>query len=135
MSEIKANRFTLSVLLCRSRSRYWSAYTKNDGVFMNTSNPLPKATYYIPAVLLLLALFPLPYGFYTLLRLVVTICAGVIAYHHWQSGGKGLAFSMGFVALLFNPLIPVYLSREIWAPIDLGLSVFFGVVGYRSSKA
>jgi len=41
---------------------------------------------------------------------------------------------MGFIALLFNPLIPVYLTREIWAPIDLGLAVLFGVVGYRSAK-
>lgn len=101
---------------------------------MFDKNPLPKAIYYVPAVMLLMALLPLPYGFYTLLRLVVTICACVIAHHHWHSGGKGVAFSMGIVALLFNPLIPVYLSREIWAPIDIGLSVFFCVLGYRSGS-
>jgi len=101
---------------------------------MGTNRNLSPAVYYVPAVLLLLALAPLPYGFYTLLRLVVTICAVVIAYHHWQSGGKGVAIAMGFIALLFNPLIPVYLTREIWAPIDLGLAVLFGVVGYRSAK-
>jgi hypothetical protein len=98
---------------------------------MNANQALPSPTYYIPAVLLLLALLPLPYGFYTLLRLVVTICAVVIAYYHWQSGGKGVAFAMGFIALLFNPLTPVYLTREIWAPIDLGLAMFFGILGYR----
>jgi len=101
---------------------------------VNTTQVLPSPIYYIPAALLLLALLPLPYGFYTLLRLVVTICAVVIAYHHWQSGGKGVAIAMGFIALLFNPLIPVYLTREIWAPIDLGLAVFFVVAGYRSGK-
>lgn len=101
---------------------------------MSSNNGLTKAVYYVPATLLMLALLPLPYGFYTLLRLVVTICAGVIAYHHWQSGGKGMALAMAFIALLFNPLIPVYLSRDVWAPIDLCLATFFGIAGYRSGK-
>jgi hypothetical protein len=67
----------------------------------------------IPAVMLLVALLPLPYRFCTLLRFVVTICAAAIAYHHWHSGSKSIALAMGFIALLFNPLVPVYLTRRL----------------------
>ena len=31
----------------------------------------------------------------------------------------GWAGVLGSIALLFNPIIPVHLSREIWAPIDI----------------
>ena len=29
------------------------------------------------------------------------------------------------VAILFNPLAPVYLSRETWQPIDIAVAVLF----------
>jgi hypothetical protein len=96
------------------------------------SNALPSYTYYVPAAMLLLALLPLPYGFYTLLRLVVVVCAAILAYHHWQSGGKIIVAGMGFVALLFNPLFPIYLSREIWAPIDIACALYFGIIGFKN---
>ncbi len=31
----------------------------------------------------------------------------------------------GFIALLFNPLIPIHLSREIWQPIDVICALLF----------
>ena len=35
------------------------------------------------------------------------------------------AVALGFIAILFNPLIPVYLSKLLWVPIDLGVAYFF----------
>lgn len=81
----------------------------------------------VPAAMLVIALAPLPYGYYTLLRVVVCVCAGVIAYQSYQhSKGKISAWFVGLVgvALLFNPIIPVYLTREIWTPLDLAIAAF-----------
>ena len=36
-------------------------------------------------------------------------------------------WTFGLVALLFNPLIPIYLTRELWIPIDLLTAVLFAV--------
>ena len=81
----------------------------------------------VPTAMLVIALAPLPYGYYTLLRLVVCVCAGVIAYQNYvQTGGKITSWFVGLVglALLFNPIFPVHLTRGIWAPINLASAVF-----------
>ena len=75
----------------------------------------------IPAVLLILApLISFPYGFYTLLRLIISITAGVIIYHSYKNAGgiNEITIFFGLILILYNPIIPVKLSREIWMPIN-----------------
>lgn len=76
----------------------------------------------VPAALLLIALAKLPYGYYTLLRLVVCSSCVVILYqaHIVQERVMSIwSVALLGMALLFNPLIRVQLSREAWAPIDV----------------
>lgn len=79
------------------------------------------ALWLIPAAMLILALFQLPYGYYTLLRLVVCLTAAIIAFQSWPKV-QVWAIAFGFVALLFNPMIIVSLDRETWAPIDVAVA-------------
>jgi len=79
----------------------------------------------IAAIMLLLALAPWPYGYYQLLRFVV---CGVSAYvalmaYSWQKIWATWLF--GFIAVLFNPLILIHLSRELWQAIDLICGIIF----------
>ena len=88
---------------------------------------MTRAVWLLPAAMLVIALAPLPYGYYTLLRLVVCICAAVIAYQSYQkSAGAINAWFVGLVGvvLLFNPIIPIHLSRAVWAPLDLAIAAF-----------
>jgi hypothetical protein len=82
-------------------------------------------------VLLLWALDKHPYGYYTLLRWLV---CGVSAYSTLVAINlKKIpwAWILGITAVIFNPIIPIHLSRETWATIDitaagiLGASTFF----------
>lgn len=95
------------------------------------------ALWLIPAAMLVLALFQLPYGYYTLLRLVVCLTAAIIAFQSWPKG-QMWAIAFGFVALLFNPLIIVALDRETWAPIDAATAAMYLVhwwfVGRRNNS-
>lgn len=79
----------------------------------------------IAAVMLLLALAPWPYGYYQLLRFVVCGIAGYIVFmaYNWQKIWAMWLF--GFIAVLFNPLIPIHLSREIWRSIDVICAIVF----------
>ena len=66
-----------------------------------------------------------PYGFFTLLRWVVcaaAILVGIRAYG-WQRIWAVPIFAL--IAILFNPLVPVYLSRSTWQPIDMLSAVLF----------
>ena len=81
------------------------------------------------AGLLLFAIFPLPYGYYQLLRIVVSISSGISAFVAYEDNNQGLAIIFALVLILFNPFIPIYLSKEIWIPIDIIVGIFFGING------
>lgn len=78
-----------------------------------------KAVSTVVGVLLLIAILPLPYGYYTFLRLVVFISGLFLAYRFYEQKQSGWAILLTGIALFFNPVIPIYLAREGWLPIDL----------------
>lgn len=88
------------------------------------------------AALLLLALFDgWPYGYFTLLR--IAVCAGS-AYLAWEAGEadkETWVWVFGAIAVLFNPIIPIHLTREIWWPIDLAAGIFFLISIFRFKPA
>ena len=86
----------------------------------------------IPAFLLILApLFSFPYGFYTFLRLLITISAAIIIFQNFKvSGGiNEISILFGIILILYNPIIPVHLNREIWMPINFITSGVY-IYGY-----
>lgn len=93
-----------------------------------------KTTSIVLGVLLLLAIFQFPYGYYTFLRLAVFVGGSFLAYQLYQLKSVSLAIALVCIAILFNPLIPVYLSRETWLPIDLVSSGIFFYIGKLSNK-
>lgn len=74
---------------------------------------------------LVAAVLPIwPYGLYTLLRLVVTGVA-LFALVVLGTNDSKRTIRLVAVALVFNPLVPVHLSRMTWIPIDLGVAYGF----------
>jgi hypothetical protein len=104
-------------------------------VNQNLSTTRPHA---IPAVIAALALFAalaeLPYGYYTLLRLVVCGTGAYTAFVMYGWRRTGLAWLFGFIAVLFNPVVTVHLSRGLWQPIDLACGICFVLVGLLGGK-
>lgn len=83
---------------------------------------LPRSLWLVPAGLLIVAVAELPYAYYTLLRIVVCVCCLVILYQAHLVHERAVSFwtvVLGGMALLFNPLVRVHLTRETWAPIDV----------------
>jgi hypothetical protein len=82
---------------------------------------LPKYVWLVAAVVVLIALFNLPYGYYTLARVVIFGFSVTIAYFSIASGSPNYVWTSLFVliAILFNPIIPIHLNREIWFWIDI----------------
>lgn len=99
-------------------------------------NDRPALYLLIPAALLVVATLPLPYGYYTFLRLVVTLAAAVAAYVDYQSA-RSLSWrviALGLVALLFNPVVTVSLNRSTWLPIDLLVAGLFAYMALRRER-
>lgn len=87
------------------------------------------------ASLLLLGVFELPYGYYTFLRLAVTAAAIVLMILMSKFGEIGWCFGLLPVALLWNPIITVSLSRSVWLPLDLLAAAFFLTLAFRMRRA
>ncbi len=98
----------------------------------------PKALALVPAVLLAVGVLPLPYGYYTLLRLVVCLTCAFLAFQEWKTDEtiKPWVVVLGLVAILFNPVIPVHLTKGIWAVLDLAsaavLVVYWRGIGAKA---
>lgn len=87
---------------------------------------------YIPlylAAVLLLCLAPMPYGYFTLVRVLATVVFGLYAYRCYMAKREGMTWAFVTLALLFQPFAKVGLGRTIWNIIDvivaIGLIILF----------
>ena len=83
----------------------------------------------ILAVVLLLCLAPMPYGYFQLVRLFSTIAFGLMTFQYYKEGKGKLAYTFGTLFLLFQPLYKISLGRTVWNIIDvivaIGLIILF----------
>lgn len=87
------------------------------------------------AALLLIAVGLNPYDFYTIMRWVVCGVCTYGAFVEFERGRTTWAWLFVIMAVAFNPIVPVRLSREIWAPIDViaaGILVASVVAGRKT---
>lgn len=80
----------------------------------------------LPIVLLLIGLADLSGGYYTLMRIVVSITGAIVCVMEYNAKGKLNLWIILYAAMviLFNPIIPIYLyDKDIWIPIDIISSI------------
>lgn len=65
------------------------------------------------------ALLPLPYAYYMLLRVGMCGVFAYLAYTASQSNEQGLAWVLGITAAIYNPFAPLHLGREVWTVVNL----------------
>lgn len=76
-----------------------------------------------------------PYGYYTLLRWVVCLTTGYLAYEGYKQGRRKSPVLLGAIALLFNPIVPVHMSKSDWAAADLIVAVILIFYALRGKAA
>lgn len=68
----------------------------------------------------------LPYGYYVLLRWIMCGLSAYIAYLNIEKQNRFFSWAFGILAVIFNPIIPLYLGKDIWVIIDLiAILLFF----------
>jgi len=79
----------------------------------------------IAAITLFIALLDgWQYGFFTILRFVVFSTTAYVSWMAYEEQKEKWVWILGSIAVLFNPFIPIHLTREIWVPIDFVTGVF-----------
>ena len=78
--------------------------------------------------LLLFCIGDLPIGYYTLVRIIITIGAVCVIVNESVKNLNFWRVVFGLIAVVFNPIIPVYLhNKAIWMPIDIIAAVLFAI--------
>jgi hypothetical protein len=93
-----------------------------------------KLIFAIPALFLLCApIFKFPYGYYVLLRILISITAIFIIYYSYKTvkGINETIVLFFLILILFNPIIPIHLPRFTWMIIDF---IVIGIYGYTYFK-
>jgi hypothetical protein len=85
---------------------------------------LPKAIKLILAVLLLLCLADMPYGYYQFVRLASLIAFGFLAYDAYGGNKIGETILFCALCLLFQPLEKIALGRFLWNVIDFLVALY-----------
>jgi hypothetical protein len=79
-----------------------------------------------PIIILAIGILPMPYGYYTLSRLVVSACSIYFAYKLKKNNDEPFMLVFGFVAILYNPIYPVHLNeKSIWVVVNILTSFLF----------
>jgi uncharacterized protein DUF6804 len=86
---------------------------------------IPWWLWLVPIVLLFVATERMPYGYYTLTRIFLCGFASFLAFVGWadRAASRIWCAIFGCIAVLFNPIIPIYLSRRTWFGFDVGVAI------------
>ena len=81
--------------------------------------------------LLFIGLMDLPIGYYTLLRIAITIGSVAVVVTELENGLNFWVITFGIIAIIFNPFIPIYLNdKSVWVPIDIFGGILFLVKSF-----
>ena len=84
------------------------------------------------AVALIVCLFPMPYGYYTLVRFVAMIIFGCMAFSFYKNVNISLCVIAGSLALLFQPFFKIVLGRTMWNVIDVIVAIALVALWYKN---
>lgn len=79
----------------------------------------------ISAILLFVALGKHSYSYYVYLRFIICGVSIYGIYFSRKLQNINWAWTFGIVAILFNPIVPIHLNRDLWAIIDVAVAVIF----------
>lgn len=88
----------------------------------------------ILALLFLLCLAPMPYGFYSLVRFVAMIAFAIYAYIYHEKKNNKLAVAFLSLAIVFQSLLPIYLGRTLWNIVDVLVAIFLIILYIKENN-
>lgn len=86
---------------------------------------MKSAVWLLSIATLGIALLPMPYGYYQLLRVFIFCSSAYLVLEYKGQAGEGWMWILIALALIYNPVLRLSLGREIWAAVNIGTLVFY----------
>jgi hypothetical protein len=87
------------------------------------------------AILFMLCLLKMPYGYYQIVRFIGMLGFALLAYYNYQKNHKTEVMIYVALALLFQPFIKVALGRTGWNMVDVIVSIYLLLSIFIFNKA
>lgn len=97
---------------------------------MKLANYFVQHIWLVMAIMFLICLLDMPYGYYQLLRFVAMVVFCINSFVYGSRQNNILMIIMGILALLFQPLFPITLGRTIWNIVDIIVAIFLLYLWY-----
>lgn len=81
------------------------------------------------AILLGLGVLDMPYAYYTFLRYVMFIYSLSYAGMSYSYKKIGILVAFIAIAILFNPIVEIHLTKDVWVFIDIAVAILYFSVG------
>lgn len=91
-----------------------------------------KTPLIVAAIMLLVAVLPLPYTYYQILRVVITVIAVLAIIKEFKTGINPWIVAFGIIALIMNPLFPIHMDKSAWIPINIISAIVFGIKALKT---
>ncbi len=86
------------------------------------------------AIALLACLFPMPYGYYSLVRFAAMIIFGCMAFNFYRDEKMPLCVIAGSLALLFQPFFKIVLGKTMWNIVDVIVAIALVLLWYNRKR-
>lgn len=86
------------------------------------------------SIVLIVCLFPMPYGYYMLVRFVAMILFGCMAFDFYHKEKLPLCITAGALALLFQPFVKIALGRFMWNVVDVFVATALVLLWYWQNR-
>ncbi len=93
-----------------------------------------KQLYLFLAAMLLLCLAPMPYGYFMLVRFIMLVACGGLAYRYYMLNKKIAMWVFITLALLFQPIYKIVLGRTLWNAVDIVVAAFFIILFFAERR-
>lgn len=68
-----------------------------------------------------------PYGYYVLLRIVICAIFAFLAFKAFEKDNNAWVWMCGVTAVIYNPIVRIHLTREIWTAVNVVTIVLLGM--------
>lgn len=91
---------------------------------------------FVSGLMLIIALGDQPYSYYQILRIVICGSSLFLVWYFMQNKLEWLGWFFIIPAILFNPVLPIYLEKSTWQLLDLffGISFFVSILMHNKEK-
>ncbi len=87
------------------------------------------------SVLLFVAAAPMPYGYFTFVKIITCLAAGYVAYQGYQARQAGIwPWIYGVIAIVFNPIVNIAMPKGSWIALDIVAGIIFGLAAFQAYK-